>query len=58
MPNKQQPVWVNVIAFIGLAASLAVVIHSLVTGEGIHTLALVVGIFMVLHLLREWRRRA
>ena len=57
MPNKKQPVWVNAIAFIGLAASLTVVIHNLVTGEGIHTVSLLLSILLALHLLRQWRRR-
>ena len=54
--NKWQA-GLNMIALLGLAASLAVVIHSLATGEGIHTLGLLLSVLLVLLLLqgRKWR---
>ena len=57
MPNQKQPVWVNAIAFIGLAASMTVVIHSLVTGQGIHTFSLLLSIFLVMVILRDRKGR-
>ncbi len=57
MSMKRWQAGLNVIAFVGLAAALAVVIHSLATGEGIHTLGLLLSVLLVLLLLqgRKWR---
>lgn len=57
MSMKRWQAGLNLIAFVGLAAALPVVIHSLVTGEGIHTLGLLLSILLVLLLLqgRKWR---
>lgn len=57
MSNNKRPAWVNAIAFVGLAAAMTVVIHSLVTGQGIHSLALLTGLFLVLMILSERKGR-
>ena len=53
MSKKNWLTWTTVFAFIGLAAALSIVIHSLVTGQGIHSFGLLIGIFMALQLVQE-----
>ena len=55
MSEKKWQTVANVFAFAGLAAALPIVIHSLVTGEGIHTGGLLLAIYFVLHLLQQWK---
>ncbi len=57
MSEKKWQTGLNVIAFVGLATALPIVIHSLVTGEGIHTGGLLLMIYFVLHLLQQWKGR-
>lgn len=57
MSNEKRPAWVNAIAFVGLAAAASVVIHSLVTGGGIHSLAFLTGLLLVLMILSERKGR-
>lgn len=58
MSMKKWQAGLNMIAFLGLAASLAVVIHSLVTGQGIHTLGFLLGIFLLMMILEDRKGRA
>ena len=54
--TKRQTVAI-VSASIGLACALTLVIHSLVTGQGIHSFGLLIGIFMALLLVQERKGR-
>ena len=55
MSEKKWQTVANVFGVVGLAAALPIVIHSLVTGEGIHTGGLLLMIYFVLHLLQQWK---